>query len=161
MRGMDEYQAAEKETGGEAGMGPKAAGPKGQPIKKSRQAVSKRSHSSASKGEPIPKKVRRESEVKTSMPKVVPSSIEEQREEEEDEEEVPLLRPRGLCSRGPVILEEGGLAGELVMAEEAERPEVDLVGRDDVEIQGFQLSPGLLQFMREGLRCSSLGLPVY
>ena len=91
MRGMDKYQAAEKETGGEAGMGPRAAAPKGQPAKKSQQAVSKRSHSSASKSEPIPKKARRESEVEASMLEVVPSSVEEQREEEEDEEEIPLF----------------------------------------------------------------------
>ena len=95
------------------------------------------------------------------MPKIVPLGIEEQGEEEEEEEEVPILRPRGLRSRSPVILEEGELAGEPVMAEEVERPEVDLVGRDDVEIPGVQLSPGLLQFMREGWRCNSLGLPVY
>jgi len=61
MRGMNKYQAAERETGGEAGMGSRAAAPKGQPTKKSRQAVSKRSPGSASKGEPIPKKARRES----------------------------------------------------------------------------------------------------
>ena len=36
MRGMDEYQAAERETGGEARMGPRAAAPKGQPAKKNR-----------------------------------------------------------------------------------------------------------------------------
>ena len=52
VRGMDEYQTAERETGGEVGMGSKAAAPKGQPAKKSRQAVSKRSHGSTSKGEP-------------------------------------------------------------------------------------------------------------
>ena len=59
MRGMDEYQAAERETGGEVGMGPGATSPKGQPAKKSRQAVSKRSRGSTSKGESIPKKARR------------------------------------------------------------------------------------------------------
>ena len=68
------------------------------------------------------------------MPEVVPPGVEGQREEEE--EEIPLLRPRGLRSRGPVILEEGELAGEPIMAEEPERPEVDLVGREDVEIPG-------------------------
>jgi len=35
VHGMDEYQAAERETGGEAGTGPRAAAPKGQPAKKS------------------------------------------------------------------------------------------------------------------------------
>ena len=72
MRGMDEYQVAETETGGEARIGPRSVAPKGQPIKKSRQAVSKHSRGSASKGEPIPKKARKESEAEASMPKVVP-----------------------------------------------------------------------------------------
>ena len=36
-----------------------------------------------------------------------------------------------------MILEEGELAGEPVMAEEVERSEVDLVGRDGVEIPGI------------------------
>ena len=133
---MDEYQAAEKETGGETGTGPRAAAPKEQPIKKSWQAVPKRSHGSAFKGEPIPKKARREPEAEASMPEVVPSGVEGQREEEEEEEEIPPLRPRGLRSRGPMILEEGELADEPATAEEAERPEVDLVGRDNVKIPG-------------------------
>ena len=76
------------------------------------------------------------------MPEVVPSSVEEQSEEEEDEEEVPLLRPRGFRRRGPVILEEGELAGEPAMAEEVERLEVDLVGRDDMGILGVSTQPG-------------------
>jgi len=63
--------------------------------------VSKRSHGSTSKGEPTPKKARREPEAEASMPEVVPSSVEEHREEEEDEEEIPLLRPRGLRRRAP------------------------------------------------------------
>ena len=107
-RGMEEYQAAEKEAGRETGVGPRAAAPKEQPIKKSRQAVSKSSHGSTSKGEPIPKKARRDSEAEASMSEVVPSGVEEQREEEEEEEEIPPLRPRGLCSRGPMILEKRG-----------------------------------------------------
>ena len=104
--------------------------------------MAKRSRGFASKGEPILKKSRRESEAEASMPKVVPSSVEEQEEEEEDEKEVPILRPRGLRSRGPVILEEGELAGEPIMAEEVKRPEVDLVGRDGVEISGVSTQPG-------------------
>ena len=74
------------------------------------------------------------------MPEVVSSGVEGQREEEE--EEIPLLRSRGLRSRGPMILEEGELAGEPVLAEEAERPKVDLVRRDDVEILGVSTQPG-------------------
>jgi len=76
------------------------------------------------------------------MPIVVPSSVEEQGNEEEEEEEVPILRSHGLRSWGPVILEEGDLAGEPVVAEEVERPEVDLVGRDDVEIPEVSTQPG-------------------
>ena len=53
--------------------------------------MSKHSHGSTSKGEPIPKKARRESEAEASMPEVVPSGVEEQREEEEEEEEIPLF----------------------------------------------------------------------
>ena len=104
--------------------------------------MSKCSHGSASKDEPIPKMARRESEAEASMPEVVPSGVEGQREEEEEKEEIPLLRPRGLHSRSPVILEEGELVGEPIMAEEAERFEVDLVGRDDVEILGVSTQPG-------------------
>jgi len=74
--------------------------------------VSKRSHGSTSKGEPIPKKARRDSEAETLMSEVVPSGVEEQRDEEEEEEEIPPLRPRSLRSRGPMILEEGELADE-------------------------------------------------
>ena len=114
---MTEYQEAERETGGEAGMEPRIVAPKEQPARKSRQAVAKRSRGSASKGEPIPKKGRRESEAEASMPEVVPPSVEEQGEEEEEEEKVPALLSQGLRSRGPVILE-GEFAGELVMAEE-------------------------------------------
>jgi len=40
-----------------------------------------------------------------------------------------------------VILEEGELTGEPVMAEEVERPEVDLVRKDDVEILGVSTQP--------------------
>ena len=45
-------------------------------------------------------------EAEASMPKVVPLGVKEQGEEEEEEEEVPVLRSRGLRSKGPVILEE-------------------------------------------------------
>ena len=65
--------------------------------------MSKRSRGFASKGEPTLKRDKRESEVEASMPKVVPLGIEEKGEEEEEEEEVPVLRSRGLRSRGPVI----------------------------------------------------------
>ena len=36
VRGMDEYRAAERETRGEAGIGPRSVAPKGKPVKKSR-----------------------------------------------------------------------------------------------------------------------------
>ena len=101
---MDEYRAAERETGGEARMEPRTVAPKGQPTKKSWQAVAKRSRGSASKGEPIPKKARRESEAEVSMPEVVPPSVEEQGEEEEEEEGSPrpsLPRSAQQWSRDP------------------------------------------------------------
>jgi len=60
VRGMNEYQEVERETGGEAGMEPRTVAPKGQPAKKSRQVMAKCSRGSASKGEPRPKKAMRE-----------------------------------------------------------------------------------------------------
>ena len=60
-----------------------------------------------------------------------------------------------------MILEEGGLVDEPIMVEEVEQPEVDLVGREGVEIPGVPTQSDLLQFMREGWRCNNLGLPVY
>ena len=71
----------------------RAAAPKEHPIKKSRQVVSKCSHGSTSKGEPIPKKARRESEAEAPLSDVVPSGVKEQREEEEEKEEIPLFVP--------------------------------------------------------------------
>jgi len=116
---------------------------KEQPAKKSQRAVAKRSCGSAAQGEPRPKKAKKGSEAEVSMPKVVPAGAEEQEEEEEQEEgRVLTLRSRGLRSRGPVILAEGRPVGEPVMAEEVEHPEVDLVGRDDVEIPGVSTQPG-------------------
>ena len=98
----------------------------------------------------MPKKARRESKAEASMPEVVPPGVEKHGEEEEEEEEVPVLRARGLRSRGPVILEEGELANEPVMAEEVERPELTWLGGMALRFQESQLSLDLLQFMREG-----------
>ena len=92
--------------------------------------MAKRSRGSTSQGEPCLKKARgrSEAEVSTQIPEVVPPGVEEQEEEEEKEEAITTLRSRGLRNRGPAILEEGELVGEPVMAEEVERPKVDLVG---------------------------------
>jgi len=76
------------------------------------------------------------------MPKVVPPCIEEEGEEEEEEEKAPVLCSRSLRNRGPVILEEGELADEPIIAEEVERPEVDLVGREGFEISRVLTQPG-------------------
>ena len=95
------------------------------------------------------------------MPEVVPSGVEVQGEEEKEEEEVPILRSLGLHNRGPVILEEGELAGEPAMAEEVERPKVDLVRKDDVEISGVSTQPGPSSAHGRRMKVSSLGLPVY
>ena len=40
-----------------------------------------------------------------------------------------------------MILEEGELADEPIMVEEVERPEVDLVGRDGIEIPRISAQP--------------------
>ena len=87
---------------------------KEQSAKKSRRAVAKCSRGSASQGEPRPKKAKKRSEAKVSMPEVVPAGAEKPEEEEEEEErEVLTLRSRGLRSRGPTILVEGEPVGEL------------------------------------------------
>ena len=99
VRGMDEYWAAKRETGEETGMEPRTIALKGQPTKKSRQAVAKHSRGSASKGEPIPKKARRESEAEASMPKVVPPGVEEQGEEERRRKKSPSFDP-AVCAAG-------------------------------------------------------------
>ena len=104
MRGMDEFQAAEKEERGESKRevsltGTAAVKPepqivttKEQPARKSRRAMAKRSRGSASQGESRPKKARKGSEAEVSMPEVVPASAEEQEEEEEEKGEVLTLR---------------------------------------------------------------------
>ena len=58
--------------------------------------MAKRSRGSASKGEPISKKARRESEAEASarMLEIIPPGTEEEEEEEEKEEAAPTLRPR-------------------------------------------------------------------
>ena len=84
VRDMNEYQEVKRGTGGEEGMEPRTVALKGQPAKKNRQAVAKRSRGSASKGEPILKKAKRESEAEASMPEVVSPGVEEQGEEEEE-----------------------------------------------------------------------------
>jgi len=123
-------------------MEPRAAAPKERPAKKLRRAVSKHPHGSTSKVEPTPKKARGDSGAEASMSEAVPYGVAEQREEEEEEDEILLVRPRGLRSRGPVILEEGELTDEPTTTDEAEQLEVDLIGRDDVEILGVSTQLG-------------------
>ena len=48
VRGLNEYQEVERGTGGEVGMEPMIVAPKGQPTRKSRQAMAKRFCASAS-----------------------------------------------------------------------------------------------------------------
>ena len=98
--------------------------------------------------EPAPKKARRDLAAEVSLSAAIPSGVEEQIEEEEDEDNVPLIRTRGLRSKGPVILEEGEFTDEPTVADEptaaddAEQFEADLMSRDDVEIQGVSTQPG-------------------
>ena len=109
VRGMSEYQAAEREIGGEAGVEPRRevsrtgaaaaepepriVAPKEQTARKSWQAVAKRSRGSASKGEPSPKKARRESEAEASMHKVVPPGVEEQGRKKKKRRKSPSFDP--------------------------------------------------------------------
>ena len=73
----------------------------------------KHPRASTSQGEPSAKKARKGSEavVSVQMPKIIPSGTEEQEEEEEEDEAVLAFRPRGLRSRGPVVLAEAESAG--------------------------------------------------
>ena len=155
MRGMDKFQAAEKEEGGESrrevsGTGTAAAEPeplivmtKEQPAKKSRQVVAKHSRGSASQGEPRSKKARKGSEAEVSLPEVVPAGAEEQEEEKEEEEgEVLSLSSRGLRCRGPTILAEGEPVCEPVMAEEVELAAILYVLYSEDDSEWKQLSAG-------------------
>ena len=66
----------------------------------------------------------------------IPSGVEEQREEAGDEDDAPLVRTRGLRSRGPMILEEGEFADKPTAADEAEQFEADIMSGGDVERPG-------------------------
>jgi len=69
--------------------------------------MSKRPRAPTSQGKPSLKKTKKryEAEASARMPEVIPPDAEKQ-EEEEKEEAAPTLHPRGLRSRGPVILAE-------------------------------------------------------
>ena len=156
-RGLDEYRAAQREARGETQGKPRAATPREQSARRHRQAVHKRPHGVTLQAEPAPKKARKD----LAAEETVPSGVEEQREEAEEEDDAPLVRSRGLRSRGPVILEEGELADEPIATDEAEQLEVALMGMDDVEISGSQLNQGLLRLMKGEMGHNSLGLLVY
>ena len=84
-RGIDEYQAAQREARGETQGKPRAATPREQSARRRRQAVHKRPHgvtlqtelASISTAEPAPKKARKDLAAKET----VPSGVEEQRED--------------------------------------------------------------------------------
>ena len=95
------------------------------------------------------------------MPKVVPSGVEEQGEEEEEGEEVPVLRSRGLRSRGPMILEEGEFADEPSWLKRSSDLKLTWWGGKALRFWESQLSLDLLQLMGKRWRCNNLGLPVY
>ena len=118
----------------------------------------KRPQGSTSTIEPAPKKTRRDLAAEASMSEAIPSGVEEQREEEE-EDSAPLVRTRGLRSRGPAFLEEGELADEPLLLDEAEQLEADLVGRDDVEIPGVSTQPGSSSAQERGEEAQQPGSP--
>ena len=64
-----------------------------------------------------------------------------------------------LRSKGPAILKEGELVGDPVVAKEVERPEVDLVERDDVEIPGVSTRPGPSSVHERRVEVQQLGSP--
>jgi len=130
------------------------------PIRRARHVVSKR-RASASQDEPSLKKAKKgsEAEVSARMPEKIPHDAKEQ-EEEVEEEAVPTLHPRGLRSRGTVILAEGEPTRQSIMAEGAKQPE-EVMERVEVEILGVSTQPGILWLRREGQRCNNWGLPVY
>jgi len=145
-RGIEEYRAALKEVRRVSRGEPRAT--------TGRQAVRKRPQGSTSIVEPAPKKIRRDLAAEVFLSEAIPSGVEEQKEEEEDEDNVPLIRTRGLRSKGPVILAEGEFANEPTAAvepaaadepiavDDAEQLEVDLMSRDDVEIPGVSTQHG-------------------
>ena len=96
------------------------------------------------------------------MPEVILPGAERQEEEEEEEEgeATPTLRPRGLCSRGPVILAEGEPAGESAMAEGVKLPE-EAMEELEVEIPGVLTRPETSSTHERRRRCNNLGLPVF
>ena len=97
------------------------AAPREQHARRHRQVVNKRSHGSTSTAEPAPKKAKKDLAAEASRSEVFPSGVEERREEEEEEDNAPLVRTRGLRSKGPMILEEGELADEPTAADDAEQ----------------------------------------
>ena len=133
-RGVEEYRKALKETRRVSREEPRAA--------KGRQAARKRPQGSTSTVEPAPKKVRRDLAAAVSPSEDIPSGVEEQREEEGDEDDAPLVRTRGLRSRGPMILEEGEFADKPTTTDEAEQFEADIMSGGDVEIPGVSTQHG-------------------
>jgi len=100
-RGLDEYQAAQREARGEPRMELRAAVPREQPARRRRQAVPKRPQGSTSTAEPAPKKARKDLEAEASRSEAIPSGVEARREEEEEEDEAPLFVLAGCAARAP------------------------------------------------------------
>ena len=106
MRGMSEYQEAEKEAenkarreadrvGAASGSRSGAGAAEECPVRRTRHVVPKHPRASAFQGKPSPKKARKGSEAEASarMPEVNSLGAEEQEREEEEEEAIPTLRP--------------------------------------------------------------------
>jgi len=106
MRGMSEYQEAEREaerdairetsrTGVTSMYEPVVEAAEEHPVRRAQHVVSKRPRASTSQGKPSPKKAKKGSEAETSarMPEIIPPGAEEQEEEEEEEEAAPTLCP--------------------------------------------------------------------
>jgi len=152
MRGMTQYQEAERKARREASKTrvasmpePGAGATEEHPVRRTRHALPKHPRASASYGEPSSKKARKGSEAEdlARMPEIIPPSTEEQEEEEEEEEAVFAIHPRGLRSRSPTIFAEGEPAGQSPMAEGAHQPATSLAQERGIEEQ----QPGSLSVL--------------
>ena len=104
MRGMIEYQEAQKEekkearreaSRAEATSGSGAEATEEHPIRRTRYVVPKRPRTFASQGEPSPKKARKGSEatVSAQIPEIIPPGTEEQEEEKKKRSQSWLFVP--------------------------------------------------------------------
>jgi len=174
IRGMSEYQEAERETEREArretsrtgaamALESGAGAAEEHSVRKARQVVSKRPRATTSQGKPSPKKAKKgsEAEAPARMPEVIlPGAVEQEEEEEEGGEATPTLRLWGLLVE---VLQ--SWRRESLQANSPWPKGLNSLKRRwrslKLRSQEFQLGLELLRPMREGQRCNNLGFLVY